>query len=150
MRIDEITEKAGAHRRRHRLGRGEASGSGKTSGRGHKGCNARAGGGVRPLTEGGQMPFFRRIAKRGFSNFHFRQEYSVVNVGSLEKAFDSGARVTVEALIDSGLVRDRRLPIKVLGTGTLSKKLTVVAHQFSEQARAKITNAGGQTEFVAS
>jgi large subunit ribosomal protein L15 len=149
VQINEITERAGAHRRRHRLGRGEASGSGKTCGRGNKGCNARAGGGVRPLTEGGQMPFFRRIAKRGFSNARFRQEFSVVNVGSLEKAFDNGARVTAEALIDAGLVRDRRLPIKVLGTGTLSKKLTVVAQQFSEQARAKITKAGGQTELVA-
>lgn len=148
MQINEITKEAGANRRRHRVGRGEASGSGKTCGRGHKGCNSRAGGGVRRLTEGGQMPFFRRIAKRGFNNANFRRAYSVINVGRIELSFDAGARVTPEALVEAGLVRDLSLPVKVLGTGELSKKLTIVAHKFSEQAREKISKAGGQAEVL--
>lgn len=150
MQINDITKEAGAHRRRRRVGRGEASGSGKTCGRGHKGCNSRAGGGVRPLTEGGQMPLFRRIPKRGFNNANFRRAYSVVNVGRLEAAFDAGARVTPEALVAAGLIRDLELPVKVLGSGELKTKLTIVAHKFSEQARTKIAGAGGQAELVAS
>lgn len=148
MNINEITKEAGAHRKRRRLGRGESSGVGKTCGRGHKGCNARSGGGARPLTEGGQMPLFRRIAKRGFNNYQFRKNYAIVNLGDLERVFDSGAKVDAESLIEKGLLRNEKLPLKVLGDGALSKKLTVVAHKFSKQAAARIAEAGGEVKTL--
>jgi large subunit ribosomal protein L15 len=142
MMLDQITREAGAHKRRKRVGRGEASGLGKTCTRGNKGCQSRAGGGTRPLHEGGQMPIFRRLPKRGFSNFNFRTEYEVVNLGALEAAFEHGQTVDAAALKTQGLVRGVR-PVKVLGNGTLSKKLTVVAHAFSDSARGAIEAAGG-------
>ena len=146
--ITKITSEVGRHRRRKRVGHGHGSGRGKTCGRGHKGCGARAGGAVRPLTEGGQMPLFRRLRKRGFNNANFRRAYSVVNVGDLDEVFEVGARVTVEAMRDAGLIRNLKLPVKVLGDGALSKKLTVEAHKFSKQALDKIGRAGGEAKTV--
>lgn len=148
MNITEVTRQTGKHRRRKRLGRGMGSGRGKTCTRGHKGCGARAGGGPRPLTEGGQMSLFRRLPKRGFSNARFRTRYAVVNVADLEQRFDPGARVTAHALQEAGLVRDVFAPIKVLGQGQLTKQLTVEAHRFSKQAAEKIAAAGGQTKVL--
>jgi len=146
--LNDITREAGRNRRRKRVGRGESSGLGKTSGRGNKGCQARAGGGTRPLHEGGQMPIFRRLPKRGFSNFHFRTEYQVVNVAALEQRFDDGAHVDLDALRRVRLVRARTGLLKVLGTGTLSKKLTVSAHAFSPKAKELIENAGGSAQLI--
>jgi large subunit ribosomal protein L15 len=150
MNLTEITEQAGKHKRRRRVGRGHGSGHGKTSGRGHKGQNSRSGGGVRPLTEGGQMPLFRRIPKRGFNNALFRENWSIVNVGDLQERFDESAHVTGLALTEVGLVRNLKRPIKILGDGTLSKKLKVEAQKFSAQALEKITAAGGEANVVAS
>lgn len=145
--LDQITMEAGGHKRRKRVGRGEASGLGKTCTRGNKGCQSRAGGGTRPLHEGGQMPLFRRLPKRGFSNFHFRKEYEVVNLDVLEALFDSGQTVDAAALKAQGLVRCTGL-LKILGQGTLAKKLTVVAHAFSASARTAIEQAGGVAQQI--
>jgi large subunit ribosomal protein L15 len=143
MMIHEITAQAGAHKKRKRIGRGESSGHGKTSTRGTKGGGARAGGGPRFGTEGGQLPLFRRIPKRGFNNNYFAQRFSIVNVSDLEQHFDAGATVDAASLISKGLIRDERYPVKVLGDGALSKKLTVVAGKFTQQAADKIAKAGG-------
>ena len=134
MQISDITKMAGAHKPRKRRGRGRASGLGKTAGRGSKGAGSRSGWKMRGLQEGGQMPTFRRLPKRGFSNFNFTTRYSVVNVGALEERFDVNAHVTPQALREVGLVRDARLPVKILGNGSLTKKLTVDAARFSETA----------------
>jgi large subunit ribosomal protein L15 len=146
MMIHEITAQAGAHKKRMRVGRGESSGKGKTSGRGTKGSGARAGGEIKVGSEGGNMPLFRRLPKRGFNNNQFRQRFSIVNVGDLDGHFESGAKVDVSALIAKGLVRDERYPVKILGDGELTKKLTVVAGKFTQQASDKITKAGGTVE----
>lgn len=148
MMIHEITAQAGAHKKRTRLGRGESSGHGKTSGRGTKGGGARAGGGPKFGSEGGQMPLFRRLPKRGFNNNAFAQKFSIVNVGDLETHFDAGATVDAAALVAKGLIRHDRHPVKVLGDGALTKKLTVVAGKFSKQASEKITNAGGAMQTL--
>ena len=148
MDINEITKLAGRQKRRKRVGRGTGSGSGKTCGRGHKGCGARSGGNIRKLTEGGQMPLFRRIPKRGFNNANFRREYHIVNVSDLERVFDADAVVNAEALVAAGLIRNTKLPLKVLGNGEMSKKLTVEANKFSGQAQEKITKSGGQAKLV--
>ena len=132
---------------RKRVGRGPGSGTGKTSGKGHKGQNARSGGGVRPGFEGGQLPLFRRLSKRGFNNYNFRTVYATVNVGDLER-FDEGTEVTKELLIETGLVKKELDGIKVLGNGNLTKKLTVKADKFSSSAKAKIENVGGTTEVI--
>lgn len=144
MNITEITELAGADKRPKRRGRGRGSGLGKTAGRGHKGGGQRAGWGIRGLQEGGQMPTFRRLPKRGFSNVQFATRFQVVNVGDLDERFEAGAHVTAEALDQVGLIRHRRLAVKVLGNGSLSKKLTVDAAKFSASAREKILAAGGE------
>jgi len=128
-----------------RLGRGLGTGTGKTAGRGHKGQKARAGGQVRPGFEGGQMPLFRRLPKRGFSNARFRTSYAIVNVGQLEAVFPDGATVDAAAIRGAHLVNDRTGPIKVLGGGDLKKRLTVTANRFSESAKQKIEAAGGTT-----
>jgi len=148
VNLTEITGLAGRHKRRKRVGRGEASGHGKTSTRGHKGCWARAGGGPRMLTEGGQMPLFRRLPKRGFNNANFETEYEVVNVADLDECFENGATVDRESLRKAGLIRRKKypLPIKVLGEGSLSKKLVVEVERFSKSAAQKITEAGGQVK----
>ena len=132
---------------RKRVGRGPGSGTGKTSGKGHKGQNARSGGGVRPGFEGGQLPLFRRLSKRGFNNYEFRTVYATVNVGDLER-FEEGTTVTKELLIEVGLVKKELDGIKILGNGELTKKLTVKADKFSSTAKAKIENVGGTTEVI--
>lgn len=148
MMLNEVTAQAGARHPRKRVGRGESSGHGKTCGRGNKGCQARSGGGTRPLHEGGQMPIFRRIPKRGFSNVQFRTEFQVVNLGRLESGFDDGAIVDLEALRQRGLIGGERPLIKVLGQGALSKRLQVTAHAFSAAARQAIENAGGTATLL--
>ncbi len=144
MHIAEITKRAGADRRPKRVGRGEGSGSGKTSGRGTKGCGARSGWKQRGMQEGGQMPTFRRMPKRGFNNAQFEIRYHVVNVEALETAYPADFHVTPQALRESGLIRNVRLPVKILGEGALTKKLTVDAAKFSKSAIQKITQAGGE------
>ncbi len=148
MMLNQITAEAGAHKRRKRVGRGESSGHGRTSGHGNKGCQSRAGGGPRPLMEGGQMPIFRRLPKRGFNNAVFRTEYRVVNLASLEARCADGQRVDVQALRQLRLVSGMEPQIKILGKGTLSKKLTVQAHAFSAAARAAIEKAGGTVQVL--
>ena len=147
MNLDDILSRAGRHKRRKRRGRGTGSGHGKTSGRGHKGAGSRAGWKARIGYEGGQNPILARIPKRGFSNVKFRTEYQVVNVGDLER-FDGGARVDASVLEQAGLVRDRAEPVKVLGDGELTKKLTVAAAKFSASAAEKIVKVGGTVEKV--
>ena len=132
---------------RKRIGRGPGSGNGKTAGKGHKGQNARSGGGVRPGFEGGQLPLYRRLSKRGFNNYNFRTVYATVNVSDLER-FDEGTEVTVELLKNAGLVNKELDGVKILGNGELSKKLTVKANKFSETAKQKIENVGGTTEVI--
>ncbi len=146
MMIHEITVQVGAHKKRKRVGRGESSGHGKTSTRGSKGSGARSGGAIKVGSEGGNMPLFRRLPKRGFNNNYFAQRFSIVNVSDLELHFESGAKVDASALIAKGLVRDERHPVKILGDGELTKKLTVVAGKFTKQAADKITKAGGTVE----
>jgi large subunit ribosomal protein L15 len=148
MMIHEITAQAGAHKKRKRVGRGESSGHGKTSTRGTKGSGARAGGEIKVGSEGGNMPLFRRLPKRGFNNNYFAQRFSIINVSDLEAHFDNGATVDASALIAKGLVRDERYPVKVLGNGELTKKLTIVAGKFSKQAADKIAKAGGTTQTL--
>jgi len=142
--ITTITKLAGAHKRRKRVGRGPGSGHGKTCTRGTKGCKARTGSSIRRLSEGGQMPLFRRLPKRGFSNAKFRTEPAVVNVGQLQTAFEDGAHVTKLVLREKGLIRDAAAVVKILGDGELTKRLTVEADRFSRSAIEKITAAGGQ------
>lgn len=147
MTLDELKPAAGSNRKRKRVGRGDGSGHGKTSCRGHKGQGARSGGGTKPGFEGGQMPLQRRLPKRGFHN-PFRIEMSVVNLTQLE-AFASGAEVTPESLAAQGLVRGKNPRIKILGEGSLSKPLMVKAHGFSARAKEKIEASGGKAEVIA-
>ncbi|MDP2604267.1 MAG: 50S ribosomal protein L15 [Deltaproteobacteria bacterium] len=147
MTLDDLKPAAGSNRKRKRVGRGDGSGHGKTSCRGHKGQGARSGGGTKPGFEGGQMPLQRRLPKRGFHN-PFRIEMSVVNLTQLE-SFPSGAEVTPESLCAQGLVRGKNPRIKILGDGSLSKPLTIKAHGFSAQAKAKIEASGGKAEVIA-
>ena len=132
---------------RKRIGRGPGSGTGKTSGKGHKGQNARSGGGVRPGFEGGQLPLYRRLSKRGFNNYNFRTVYATVNVSDLER-FDEGTVVDIELLKSVRLINKELDGLKVLGNGELTKKLTVKANKFSETAKQKIENIGGTTEVI--
>jgi large subunit ribosomal protein L15 len=148
MMLNQITAQAGAHQRRKRVGRGESSGHGKTCTRGNKGCQARAGGGARPLREGGQMPSFRRIPKRGFNNYEFRTEYKVVNLASLEANFSDGQTADIEAFRRLRLVSGAEPLVKVLGDGAFSRKLAVHAHAFSASARAAIERAGGTVHVL--
>lgn len=136
----------GARKSRKRIGRGHASGTGKTAGKGHKGQNARSGGGVRLGFEGGQTPIARRLPKRGFTNFT-RKEYAIVNVEALNK-FDNGVEITPELLIETGLVKKELDGIKILGQGELEKKLVVKANKFSKSAVAVIEKAGGKVEVI--
>jgi large subunit ribosomal protein L15 len=148
MMIHEITAQVGKHKRRIRVGRGESSGHGKTSGRGTKGSGARTGGKIHLGSEGGNMPLFRRLPKRGFNNNAFRQNFSIVNVGDLETHFNAGDTVDASSLIAKGLVRDERFPVKILGDGELTKKFTVIAGKFTRQASDKISKAGGSTQAL--
>ena len=147
MMIHDITKVVGKHRPRKRVGRGEGSGIGGTSTRGHKGAKSRAGWTSRPGYQGGATPFMRRFPKRGFKN-NFRALFHVVNVQVLEKHFDAGATVEIAALAKKGLVPDATLPLKVLGHGDVSKKLTVVAAKFSATAKEKIEKAGGTAKVA--
>jgi large subunit ribosomal protein L15 len=150
--IHEITSLVGRHRRRRRIGRGPGSGHGKTSGRGHKGAGSRAGwtGSVRATYEGGQTPYFRRIPKRGFSNVRFRTEYAIVNVKGLQDRFDDGAEVNPDMLVKAGLIPKADMPVKILGDGELSKKLTVTVNRCSTAAQQKIESAGGSVSLIQS
>ena len=147
MKLHELKPSEGAFKTSKRVGRGVASGHGKTSGKGPKGQNARSGGGVRPGFEGGQLPLFRRLPKRGFSNAMFNVEYSTINVSDLEK-FDDGAVVTPELLKEMGILKKQLDGVKVLGNGTLTKKLTVKANKFSSSAVEKIESKGGKAEVI--
>jgi large subunit ribosomal protein L15 len=147
MRLHDLKPRPGAKHRRKRLGQGESSGHGKTSGRGGKGQTARSGSSIRIGFEGGQMPLIRRIPKRGFNNTRFTKQFIAVNVGELNQ-FDDGARVDEAALKAVGLANGRADGVKILGEGELSKKLTVSAHAFSASAKAKIEAKGGACEVV--
>lgn len=146
MKLHELKPSEGSRFTRKRKGRGIGSGNGKTAGKGHKGQNARSGGGVRPGFEGGQNPLYRRLPKRGFTNIN-RKEYAIINLDVLNR-FDAGVEVTPELLIESGIVSNEKSGIKILGNGSLDKKLTVKAHKFSASAKAAIENAGGTAEVV--
>jgi large subunit ribosomal protein L15 len=145
MMIHEVTVKVGKYKNRKRVGRGPGSGTGKTCGRGHKGAWSRAGAGgsMRASYEGGQMPLFRRIPKRGFTNVRFRTEFEVVNVGALAARFEDGDEVNAKTLSAKGLIGGSGKPVKILGTGSLEKKLEIAVNAFSDSARQKITRAGG-------
>jgi large subunit ribosomal protein L15 len=145
MKLHELSPAPGSNKPVKRIGRGPASGQGKTAGKGHKGQKARAGRGMRPGFEGGQMPLQRRLPKRGFNNI-FAKEIAIVNVGALNDAFEAGAVVDAAALIESGLVKKELDGIKILGNGELTKALTVKASAFSKEAKAKIEAAGGTAE----
>ena len=147
MKLHELQPIEGSVQTRKRVGRGAGSGLGKTSGKGHKGQNARTGGGVRLGFEGGQLPLFRRLSKRGFNNYNFRTNYATINVSDLE-GFEDGTEVTVELLLDTGLVKKELDGVKVLGSGELTKKLVVKANAFSETAKAKIEKNGGKAEVI--
>lgn len=147
MRLHELKNRPGARHTEKRLGCGESSGHGKTSGRGGKGQTARSGGSIRIGFEGGQMPLIRRIPKRGFNNARFATRYIPVNIGDLN-IFDDGTRVDEALLRKHGLANGRADGIKILGSGELTKKLTVVAHAFSASAKAAIEKAGGKCELI--
>lgn len=147
MKLHELSPVPGSTKERKRIGRGPASGQGKTAGKGHKGQKARAGRGMRIGFEGGQMPLQRRIPKRGFNNI-FRKEFATVNIASLDKVFNDGDTVTIEALVNSGLVKKTLDGVKVLGNGEIAKKLTVQVNAYSETAKSKIEAAGGKAEVV--
>lgn len=149
MMTNEITAIAGSDKKRKRIGRGKGSGMGKTCGRGHKGCGQRAGSGGMSNHEGGQMQLFRRIPKRGFSNFDFARRYEIVNVSQLESFFDDGTDISVEALVSVGLVDSVKSKVKILGDGELTKKLSVSAQKFSKSAEQKISGCGGTVKVVA-
>ena len=148
MRLHDLKPRPGAKHRRKRLGQGESSGHGKTSGRGGKGQTARSGSSIRIGFEGGQMPLIRRIPKRGFNNTRFATAYSPVNVGELN-VFDDGARVDETALRSVGLANGKSDGIKILGTGDLTKKLTLVVSAISASAKTKVEAKGGSVEIVA-
>jgi len=147
MKLHTMVQPEGAIKTRKIVGRGPGSGLGKTSGKGHKGQNARSGGGVRPGFEGGQLPLFRRLPKRGFSNAPFKTVYAVINLSDLNK-FEDGAVVTPELLHEMGIVKKQLDGIKVLGNGTLEKKLTVKASKFSKVAKEQIETLGGKAEVI--
>ncbi|WP_408008949.1 50S ribosomal protein L15 [Pseudalkalibacillus sp. A8] len=146
MKLHELKPSEGSRGNRNRVGRGIGSGNGKTSGRGHKGQNARSGGGVRPGFEGGQNPLARRLPKRGFTN-PTRVEYAVVNLDALNR-FEEGTEVTPELLLETGVISKLRDGVKVLGNGKLETKLSVKAHKFSASAKEAIEAAGGNAEVM--
>ena len=147
MKLHELSPAEGSVKDGFRKGRGPGSGNGKTAGKGHKGQNARSGGGVRPGFEGGQLPLYRKLPKRGFNNYRFAKKYAVINVASLNK-FNDGEVVDFAALLAKGIINEVYDGVKVLGEGELTKKLTVVAAVFSASAKEKIEAVGGKTEVV--
>ena len=148
MRLNTLSPAEGAKHSAKRLGRGIGSGLGKTGGRGHKGQKSRTGGGVRRGFEGGQMPIYRRVPKRGFSNAIFKKEYTVISLSLLNDNFEDGEEVTLETLFNKFLIKKVRDGIKVLGNGELNKKLTVKVHKISKSAQAAIEAKGGTVEIV--
>lgn len=146
MKYHTLPKDPGRQQQRKRLGRGESSGTGKTAGKGHKGKQARSGSGPGPYFEGGQMPLIRRIPKFGFFN-PFRTAFEVVNLVSIDKHFEDGTVVSYDELRKARLVRTK-LPVKILGEGAMTKKLTIHAHKFSQSAREKIEAAGGSIELL--
>ncbi|EFR6293787.1 50S ribosomal protein L15 [Listeria monocytogenes] len=146
MKLHELKPSEGSRKERNRVGRGTGSGNGKTSGRGHKGQKARSGGGVRLGFEGGQLPLFRRIPKRGFTNIN-RKEFTIVNLDVLNR-FEDGTEVTPELLVETGIIRNEKSGIKILSNGNIEKKLTVKANKFSAAAKEAIEAAGGKTEVI--
>jgi len=147
MKLNELQRNIGATHAKKRVGRGPASGLGKTSGRGQKGQKARSGASINPVFEGGQLPLYRRIPKRGFKNARFKTVYAVINLADLNR-FEDGTVVTPALLKDTGLVKKQYEGIKVLGNGKLEKKLTIQAHKFSESALEKIKEAGSKAEVI--
>lgn len=149
MKINEVKPSEGSRPKAFRKGRGVGTGSGKTAGRGHKGQKARSGGGVRPQFEGGQMPLYRRLPKRGFSNARFAKQYLEVNVADLER-FADGSEIDLASIKAAGIISVPKVNdgLKVLGNGTLSKKLTVSAKAFTASAKAKIEEAGGEAKEI--
>ena len=147
MKLHTMYASEGATKTRKRVGRGTGSGLGKTSGKGHKGQNARSGGGVRPGFEGGQLPLFRRLPKRGFKNAMFKTVYATLNLSDLNK-FENDSVITPELLKEMGILKNQLDGVKVLGNGTLEKKLTVKANQFSKKAQEEIEKLGGKAEVI--
>ena len=148
MKLHELSPAAGSSKSAWRKGRGPGSGNGKTGGRGHKGQNARTGGGVRPGFEGGQIPLYRRLPKRGFTNSLFKKEYAIINLETLDKLFNDGDAVSMEVLLEKGIVKKELNGLKVLGRGEITKKLTVNATIFSASAKEKIEAVGGKAEVI--
>jgi large subunit ribosomal protein L15 len=144
--MEQLKAPKGANRKKRPVGRGAACGRGGTSGKGHDGQNSRSGGGVRVGFEGGQMPLFRRIATRGFSNHPFKKEYTVVNLKTIEERYENGETVNLESLRGKGIVKNKKAIVKVLGSGDLSKKLTFAVDKISASAREKIEKVGGTIE----
>lgn len=147
MKLNELQKNIGAKQAKRRVGRGPGSGLGKTSGKGEKGQNARSGGGVKAVFEGGQLPLYRRIPARGFNNAMFKIEYAVINLSDLNR-FDDDTVVSPELLKELGIVKNQLAGIKVLGNGELTKKLTIKAHKFSASAIKKITAAESKYEVI--
>jgi len=147
MKLHELSKNIGAKQSKKRLGRGPGSGLGKTSGKGQKGQNARSGGGVSPVFEGGQLPLYKRIPKKGFSNHMFKMKYAVVNIEELNR-FEDGTVVTPALLKDAKIVKKQLNGIKILGNGKLDKKLTIQAHKFSTSAYQKIKESGSKAEVI--
>jgi large subunit ribosomal protein L15 len=146
MKLHELKPAEGSRKTRNRVGRGTGSGNGKTAGKGHKGQNARSGGGVRPGFEGGQTPLFRRLPKRGFKNIN-RKDFAIVNLETLNR-FEEGTEVTPELLLETGVLSNTKAGVKILGNGQLEKKLTVKADKFSATAKEAIESAGGTVEVI--
>ena len=148
MKIHELSPMEGSVKAGFRKGRGAGSGNGKTAGKGHKGQNARSGGGVRPGFEGGQLPLYRKLPKRGFNNYRFAKTYAVINVDVLNNNFNDGEVVNAAILIEKNIIKNAFDGLKVLGNGEIAKKLTVQAAVFTATAKEKIEAVGGKTEVV--
>ena len=147
MKLHELVANEGATQAKKRVGRGSGSGLGKTSGKGQKGQKARSGGGKGATFEGGQLPLYRRLPKRGFSNSEFKTVYAVINLSDLNR-FEDGTVVTIETLVENGVIKNPKDGVKILGNGTLTKKLNVKVNAYSESAKAKIEELGGKAEVI--
>ncbi|MGL4391822.1 MAG: 50S ribosomal protein L15 [Fusobacteriaceae bacterium] len=146
MKLNEL-KPSEPRKARKRVGRGESSGHGKTCGKGHNGQNSRSGGGVKPYFEGGQMPLYRRVPKRGFSNYRFKKEFSIVNLDTLNR-FEDGTEVTPELLMATGIIKKLNDGVKILATGKLEKKISIKAHKISDAAKSAIESKGGAIEII--
>jgi large subunit ribosomal protein L15 len=146
--MEELKAPKGSHKKKRIVGRGVGSGKGRSAGRGHDGQNSRSGGGVRLGFEGGQMPLYRRIARRGFSNYPFKKEYDIVNLKTLNERYENGETVDAESLRKKGIVKTKGALVKVLGSGELEKSLTVAVSKVSAAAKAKIEKAGGSIKEI--